>query len=72
MKKVIVALLIIVSCFSLSAGIKAVVDISPYFTFDNTPSGIDEAGWKSTSGIQNSSWWETRQDYWADAFDKPT
>ena len=72
MKKVIVALLIIVSCFFLSAGIKAVVDISPYFTFDNTPVGIDEAGWKSTSGIQNSSWWETRQDYWADAFDKPT
>ena len=72
MKKALFLLITIITCLSLSAKMKAVVDIRPYFTFDNTPSGIDEAGWKSTSGLQNSSWWETRQDYWADAFDKPT
>ena len=72
MKKALFLLITIITCLSLSAKMKAVVDIRPYFTFDNTPSGIDEDGWKSTSGIQNPSWWETRQDYWADAFDRPT
>lgn len=50
---------------------KAVVDISPFFTFDNTPAGIEGLDWKTSSGLQNPSWWETKQDYWADAFDRP-
>ena len=61
------------ACVTLSAGIGAVVDIRPYFTFDNTPAGIDEDSleWRKTEGIQNESWWETRQDYWSDAFSRP-
>ena len=72
MKKILFLLLTIIICFSLSARMKAVVDITPYFTFDNTPGGIEGLAWKSTSGLQNSDWWETRQDYWSDAFDRPT
>lgn len=71
MKKILFLILTIFICFSLSAGMKAVVDISPYFTFDNTPSGIEGLDWKTSSGLQNPSWWETKQDYWADAFDRP-
>ena len=71
MKKALFVLLIIVTCFSLSAKLKAVVDISPYFTFDNTPGGIEGLDWQNASGIQNPSWWETKQDYWSDAFEKP-
>ena len=35
MKRVLSLILIIVVCCSLSAEMNAVVDISPYFTFDN-------------------------------------
>ena len=71
MKKALFVLLIIITCFSLSAKLKAVVDLCPYFTFDNTPGGIEGNAWKNASGIQNPSWWETKQDYWSDAFEKP-
>ena len=71
MKKILFLILIIFICFSLPARMKAVVDISPFFTFDNTPAGIEGLDWKNASGLQNPFWWETKQDYWADAFDKP-
>ncbi|MBP5162992.1 MAG: hypothetical protein ILP16_08460 [Spirochaetales bacterium] len=68
-------LILIVSlclCASVFADFKPVADIRPYFTFDNTPSGIEEGsnGWRNASGIQNDTWWETRQDYWLDAFSR--
>lgn len=72
MKKALFVLFIAIICFSLSAKLRAVVDLCPYFTFDNTPGGIEGNTWKNTSGIQNTDWWETKQDYWSDAFSKPT
>ena len=72
MKKALSVLLFILICLTLPAKMKAVVDISPYFTFDNTPAGIEGLSWKSASGLQNASWWETKQDYWSDVFQKPT
>ena len=66
------ALMIMLSVFAaLYAGFGFVADISPYFTFDNTPVGIEGLSWRNETGIQNSDWWETRQDYWADAFGRP-
>ncbi|MBQ3729203.1 MAG: hypothetical protein II903_06865 [Spirochaetales bacterium] len=59
-------------CASMTAAFRPVADLSPYFTFDNTPSGIAEGSldWRKASGLQNESWWETRQDYWLDAFSR--
>ena len=59
-------------CASMTAAFRPVADFSPYFTFDNTPSGIAEGSldWRKASGLQNESWWETRQDYWLDAFSR--
>ena len=72
MKKTLAALVILLSvCAALYGGFRAVADISPYFTFDNTPVGIEGLSWRNESGIQNPDWWETRQDYWADAFGRP-
>ena len=55
-------------CASMFAAFRPVANLSPYFTFDTTPSGIAEGSldWRKASGLQNESWWETRQDYWLD------
>ena len=57
MKKILFLILIIFICFSLPARMKAVVDISPFFTFDSTPAGIEGLDWKNASGLQNPFWW---------------
>ena len=69
------SLILVFSLFlyaSVTAAFRPVADLSPYFTFDNTPSGIAEGSqdWRYPSGIQNDSWWETKQDYWLDAFSR--
>ena len=74
MKRFILILAMIFGlCASLSAYFKPVADITPHFTFDNSPSGINENSivWRKTEGIQNDGWWETKQDYWSDAFSRP-
>lgn len=72
MKKTLVltAVLLILS-LSLFAKLTPVLDFTSYFTFDNTPAGIEGLDWKSPSGIQDTQWWETKQDCWYDAFEKP-
>jgi len=74
MKRIALILTVLLCvCASLSAGFRAVADFRPYFTFDNTPSGIDEGSivWRNPNGLQNPDWWETKQDCWFDAFSKP-
>ena len=71
-RPVLLFLVLVVVCFSLTATFNAVVDVTPYFTFDNTPSGIEGLDWKQASGLQVPSWWETKQDFWYDAFSKPS
>ncbi len=73
MKRFVLALSVLLVCAALFAAINPIVDISPCFVFDNSPAGIAEkaSSWKSSEGLQNSDWWETRQDYWHDAFIRP-
>ena len=48
MKKSLAALMILLSVFAaLYAGFGFVADISPYFTFDNTPVGIEGLSWRN-------------------------
>ncbi|MCQ2412810.1 MAG: hypothetical protein MJ057_07635 [Sphaerochaetaceae bacterium] len=72
MKKIISALVALLIASSVFAAVLPVVNIKPYFTFDNSPSGIalGSTNWKNTTGLVNSNWWETRQDYWNRAFEK--
>lgn len=73
MKRIIVLLLLLaVAVLSLSAKLLFVADTSLYLTLDNSPSGIEGNSWKHESGLQDNLWWETKQDYWYDAFDRPT
>lgn len=73
MKRIVPLLLLLCLCTSVFASLNPIVDISPYFMFDNSPAGIAEGknAWKTTSGLQNADWWETKQDYWVDAFSRP-
>lgn len=62
---------VLTACAPLAALFNPVADISPFFTFDNSPSGITGQAWNREEGLQNDSWWETRQDIWSDAFARP-
>ena len=62
---------VLTACAPLAALFNPVADISPFFTFDNSPSGITGQAWNREEGLQNAFWWETKQDIWADAFAKP-
>ena len=72
MKRNIAFIVCLLLAASLFASLKPVVSINPFFTFDNSPSGIElgHGTWKQSVGLQNPDWWETRQDYWNKAFDK--
>ncbi|MBR6348090.1 MAG: hypothetical protein IKR80_03960 [Spirochaetales bacterium] len=62
---------VLTACVPLAALFNPVADISPFFTFDNSPSGITGQAWNREEGLQNDFWWETRQDIWSDAFARP-
>ncbi len=75
MKKALLVLFVLMCALTLSAKVSFVLNVKPYFTFDNAPSGIDEdmgyLSWKNSTGLVNADWWETKQDYWLRAFEKP-
>lgn len=74
MKKAVFLLISLLCVFSLWAGnVDFVLNVKPYFTYDNSPSGVSDnyLNWKSSAGLVNADWWETRQDYWLRAFEKP-
>lgn len=78
MKKLILALCLILVAGALFAGVKGVVNLKPYFKFDNTPSADVETdgyynniGWKKERGAQLDNWYMTKQDYWLEAFSNP-
>lgn len=78
MKKSLFVILLILTAFTAFASVGFVLNVKPYFTFDNSPAGIAEnsswLNWKNAStgeGVVNSNWWETKQDYFNRAFSKP-
>ena len=75
MKKALLVLFVLMCALTLSAKVSFVLNVKPYFTFDNAPAGIDEDEdtlvWKNSTGLVNDNWWETKQDYWLRAFEKP-
>ncbi len=78
MKKTLSILLLLLAAFAAFASVGFVLNVKPYFTFDNSPAGIAEdsswLNWKNAStgeGVVNSNWWETKQDYFNRAFSKP-
>ena len=75
-KKYLVMGLMLFVSFAVFAGVKAVVNFKPQFTFDNTPAAeatIEPRGitWKQTVGPQRDDWYMTKQDYWLEAFRTP-
>ncbi|MBQ5365400.1 MAG: hypothetical protein IIU49_04960 [Spirochaetales bacterium] len=79
MKKLILALCLILVAGALFAGVKGVVNLKPYFKFDTTPSaGVEtegyynNIGWKQAIGPQLDNWYMTKQDYWLEAFRSPS
>lgn len=78
MKKSLLLFLVIAVAFSVYASVGFVLNVKPYFTFDNSPAGVVEDSswldWKNGGtgvGAVNDDWWETKQDYFNRAFDKP-
>ncbi len=82
MKKLLLILVALLCVFSIWGGVNFVLNVKPYFTFDNAPAGIGEdigtLQWNNTTedsktseGLVNDNWWETKQDYWLRAFEKP-
>lgn len=78
MKKSLFVILLILTAFTAFASVGFVLNVKPYFTFDNSPSGIAEGSnwlnWNNSStgeGPVNANWWETKQDYFNRAFSKP-
>lgn len=78
MKKSLSVLLLLLAAFAAFASVGFVLNVKPYFTFDNSPSGIAEGSnwlnWNNSStgeGPVNANWWETKQDYFNRAFSKP-
>ncbi len=78
MKKTLSAILMLLAAFAVFASVGFVLNVKPYFTFDNSPAGIAEdsswLNWKNSStgkGAVNDDWWETKQDYFNRAFSKP-
>lgn len=66
----------LLTLFSICGGsVDFVLNVKPYFTYDNAPSAVAEEEWylkwKNENGLVNDAWWETRQDYWLRAFEKP-
>lgn len=77
MKKLILALCLILVAGALFAGVKGVVNLKPYFKFDNTPpSGAVNnprpINWQHETGAQRDDWYMTKQDYWLEAFRSPS
>ena len=78
MKKLFaIALLVMVSTVAF-ASVEFVLNVKPYFTFDNSPAGIaEDCGWLNWNnsgtgeGAVNANWWESKQDYFYRAFSKP-
>lgn len=78
MKKTLSILLLLLAAFAAFASVGFVLNVKPYFTFDNSPAGIAEGSnwlnWNNSStgeGPVNANWWETKQDYFNRAFSKP-
>ena len=78
MKKSLFVILLILTAFTAFASVGFVLNVKPYFTFDNSPAGIAEGSnwlnWNNSStgeGPVNANWWETKQDYFSRAFSKP-
>ncbi|MBO4425344.1 MAG: hypothetical protein J5768_07500 [Spirochaetales bacterium] len=79
MKRVLLAICLLVVAMSLFAEVKGVVNFKPYFKFDNTPAADVETegyynniGWKKSEGAQLDDWYMTKQDYWLEAFKDPS
>lgn len=78
MKKSLFVILLILTAFTAFASVGFVLNVKPYFTFDNSPAGIAEGSnslnWNNSSTGEspvNANWWETKQDYFNRAFSKP-
>lgn len=72
MKKLTALICVALCVFSLfAASVRPLVNVKPYFTYDNTPSGFDpdDAGlvWDL-----NDDWFFRRQDYWLKGFETPS
>lgn len=65
----------LMAAFAAFASVGFVLNVKPYFTFDNSPSGVAESStgleWKNSVGQVNDDWWETKQDYFNRAFEQP-
>lgn len=78
MKKTLSVLLLLLTAFAAFASVGFVLNVKPYFTFDNSPAGIADGSnwlnWNNSSTGEcpvNANWWETKQDYFNRAFSKP-
>ena len=74
MKKSVSVVLLILTAFTTFASVGFVLNVKPFFTFDNSPAGIaEDDSWLywNGSGLVNANWWETKQDYFNRAFSKP-
>lgn len=72
MKKLMAILCLLLCAVSLFAGVKAVVNVKPYFTFDKSPAALAENAGDLTTWSLSSDWWETRQDYLLRTVSKPS
>lgn len=85
MKKLITILCLVCLAFTAFAvTIRPIVNLKPYFMFDNSPaSGVVDTGptelvWPNPSGnadnpgAVNADWYMNRQDYWLRAFERPS
>ena len=83
MKKTLIALMVLVAVIlpPLSAEVKAIVTIKPYFTGSTVPNpnfnynGSDRYVWGDARDVDtwndlDNDWWMTRQDYWLNAYRK--
>lgn len=79
MKRTLLVVLMVLAAFAAFASVGFVLNVKPYFTFDNSPAGVaSDSGslkWNNEGadgvGQVNPDWWETKQDYFNRAFEKP-
>ncbi len=78
MRKLFIALCLLLVAGMTFAGVTGVVNFKPYFKFDGTPSadasgsGATNIGWANETGAQRDDWYMTKQDYWLEAFEDPS
>lgn len=70
-KALLLAVCLLLCSATLFAQVIGVVNVKPYFTFDNSPAALPSSAGKLDWDL-SSSWWETRQDYWHKLYANPS